>query len=177
MAQKDSRKEERTKYPGIYARSDGAYLVRFKERGRSRKRVFRTMALAREFKGQIDGGGKRRSESRETLDSYSEAWIESYRGRTARGLDEGTRVEYRRSLDRHITPRKYLGGIKLRDLGSRDISEWFVRLERDGVPAPTIRKAKRALSVMLATAAQEGAIGSNPGAWRPVRAHPESGEG
>jgi hypothetical protein len=57
VAQKDSRKEERTKYPGIYARSDGAYLVRFKERGRSRKRVFRTMALAREFKGQIDGGG------------------------------------------------------------------------------------------------------------------------
>jgi integrase len=162
VAQKDSRKEERTKYPGIYLRSDGAYLVRFKDRGRSRKRVFRTMALAREFKGQIDGGGGRKSESRETVSSYSAGWIESYRGRTVRGLDEATRIEYRRSLDRHITPRKYLGGIKLRDLGSRDISEWFGRLEGDGVPAPTIRKAKRALSAMLATAAQDGSIQSNP---------------
>jgi integrase len=162
MAHKDSRTEERTKYPGIYARSDGAYLVRFKERGRSRKRVFRTMALAREFKGQLDGGGGRQPESRQTVASYYEGWIDTYRGRTARGLDEETRTEYRRSFERHILPPKYLGRAKMRELGSRDISEWFGRLERDGVPVPTIKKAKRALSVMLATAAQDGAIKSNP---------------
>jgi integrase len=50
----------------------------------------------------------------------------------------------------------------MRDLGSRDIGDWFGRLERDGVPPATIRKAKRALSAMLATAAQDGAIRDNP---------------
>ena len=38
MAQQDSRKLERTQYPGIYRRTDGCYVVRWKDRGKSRKR-------------------------------------------------------------------------------------------------------------------------------------------
>jgi integrase len=52
--------------------------------------------------------------------------------------------------------------VKLRDLGSRDVSDWFEKLERQGVTPPTIRKAKAALSTLTATAAQDGAIRSNP---------------
>jgi integrase len=160
MAQQDSRKLERTKYPGIYKRSDGFYVVMYRHRGRQHKKVCRTLGLAREFKNQ--GGTTKAPDSRKTVESYGVGWIDGYRGRTARGLDDETRSQYRRSLEHHITPRKYLGGVKLRDLGSSDISDWFGRLERDGVPPATIRKAKRCLSAMLATAAQDGAISHNP---------------
>ena len=160
MAQQDSRKLERTKYPGIYKRSDGFYVVMYRHRGKQHKKVCRTLALAREFKNQ--GGTTKAPESKQTVESYGATWIDFYRGRTARGLDDETRSQYRRSLDHHITPRKYLGGVKLRDLASRDISDWFGRLEQDKVPPATIRKAKRCLSAMLATAAQDGAISHNP---------------
>jgi hypothetical protein len=66
----------------VYAPLGRRALVRFKERGRSRKRVFRTMALAPEFKGQIDGGSQRSSaEGRVLLGAYGDTWIGSHRGR------------------------------------------------------------------------------------------------
>ena len=160
MAQQDSRKLETTKTPGVYRRGD-RYIVRWKFRGRSHKRHFATYAEAREFKRTLGGQGKQPT-TRQTVAGYGETWIDSYRGRTARGLDEATRAQYRRSLERHIAPARYLGGVMMRDLGSRDISYWFGTMERDGVPPATIRKAKAALSAMLATAAQDGAIQYNP---------------
>jgi len=51
---------------------------------------------------------------------------------------------------------------RLRDVNSRDVSEWFTELEQEGVKPPSIRKAKAALSAMLATAAQAGDIHGNP---------------
>lgn len=169
----DDRILETTKYPGIYKRHatgcDGRegcrcacdYVVRWKHRGRSRKRVCRTMALAREFKGKIDGGGDRLAPTRQTVEQLYEGWIDTYRGRTIRGLEETTRNEYRSSFDLHVLPYP-LARMKGRDVGSRDIADWFGDLERAGASPTTIRKAKAAVSAMFATAAQEGAITSNP---------------
>jgi integrase len=159
MAQQDSRRLTPVKNnPGIYKRG-ASYVVRWNHRGKSHKRHFRTLALAREFKGKLDGG-QQQAHTRQTVEGYYEGWIKSYRGRTARGLEETTRDEYRRSFEAHVLP--HLGRMKLRDLGSRDVSDWFGALEREGVRPPTIRKAKAALSAMTATAAQDGDIQHNP---------------
>jgi integrase len=158
VAQQDSRKLVKTKEPGVYRRGE-AYVVRWKHRGQSHKRHFRTFSEAREFKRGLHATNKQPM-TRQTVADYFDAWIVSYRGRTVRGLDEETRTEYRRSFEHHILPR--LGLQKLRDLGSRDISDWLGWLEQRGVHPPTILKAKRALSAMLATAAQDGDIQANP---------------
>lgn len=165
----DSRKLTTTKYPGLYRRHgrecDGngrcecGYVVRWKHRGQSRKRFFPTLAEAREFKGKADSG-QRTPPSRLSIDDYYERWIENYRGRTRRGLEDTSRREYRISFARHILA--LLGGVRLRDLSARDIREWMGELERRKASPNTIRKAKAALSVMLATALEDDQIASNP---------------
>lgn len=155
----DDRKLERTKTPGVYKRGD-SYVCRWRHRGQSHKRYFATYGEAREFKRTLHGSGKQPTTKQTVLDYY-EKWIDSYRGRTARGLEDTTRDEYRRSFRLHVLPFP-LAREKLRDVTSRDVSDWFGDLEAKGVHPPSIRKAKAALSAMLATAAQAGDIAANP---------------
>jgi hypothetical protein len=79
MAQKDSRSLERTKTPGVYRRGD-SYVVRWKHRGQSHKRIFPTYSEAREFKRSLSGAAKQPT-TRQTVGEYYEGWIDSYRGR------------------------------------------------------------------------------------------------
>ena len=160
MASSDSRKLERTKYPGIYKRSDGLYVVRWKDRGRSRKRLFRTLALAREFKGKLDGG-QRQTPSRERVADHFDRWIDSYRGRTSRGLEDTTRELYRRTAEHHLLPYQ-IARERMRDVTSHVVTGWFSELEQAGATPNTIRLAKAVLAAMLADAAQAGDIPANP---------------
>jgi hypothetical protein len=75
-------------------------------------------------------------------------------------LEERTRDEYR-SFELHVRPFG-VARQRLRDVTSFDVSDWFTELEQEGVKSPSIRKAKAALSAMLATAAQAGDIHGNP---------------
>jgi integrase len=160
MAQRDSLKLERTKYPGIYKRSDGPYIVRWKDRGKSRKRLFRTLALAREFKGKLDGG-QRQTPSRERVADYYDRWIDSYRGRTSRGLEDTTRELYRRTAEHHLLPYP-IARERVRDVTSHVVTGWFTELEQAGATPNKIRLAKAVLAAMLADAAQAGDIAANP---------------
>jgi integrase len=164
----DQRKLVRTKHPGIYRRHtsecagnrgcDCPYIVRWKHRGRGHKRMFRTLAEAREFKGKADAG-QRTPPSRQRIADYYERWIDNYRGRTRRGLEEASRNEIRNSFERHVL--SLLGRVPLRELSARDIREWMGELERRGASPNVIRKAKAALSVMLATAVEDDDIPAN----------------
>jgi integrase len=163
----------KTRSPGIYrahsndceAEADDrcecppGYIVRWKHLGRSRKRQFRTIALAREFKGKVDAG-ERADASRETVRAYYGDWIDSYRGRTARGLEDTTRREYRTSFERHVLP--LIGGARLRDLTAKRIRQWMEELESKGRSPNTIRKARVAFSTMLATAVEDDDLAANP---------------
>jgi integrase len=172
MAQQDLRKLEKTKTPGIYRRHSGScsrrgrcdcpYVVRWKERGSARKQLFRTYELAREFKAGMESGTRTRQPlSSERVTDYFAEWLVTYRGRTRRGLEESTRAEYKKSFRLHIEPLP-IAAMRMRDLTARDIRDWFVALERRGVSPTSIRKAKAALSVMLATTVEDGALASNP---------------
>jgi integrase len=164
----DTRKLEKTRYPGIYRRHatdcdrkrcDCPYVVRWKHRGKGHKRMFGTLAEAREFKGHADSG-HRAPPSRLTVEAYYEGWIDTYRGRTRRGLEDTTRKEYRRSFEADVLP--LVGRVPLRELTAGEIRSWYGDLERRGVSLNTIRKAKAALSAMLASATEDDAIPANP---------------
>jgi hypothetical protein len=160
MPTKDSRNiPEKTREPGVYKRG-GQYLVRWKYRGESQKRFFATFSEAREFKRSLSGAAKQPTTNHRVIDYY-EGWIDSYRGRTARGLEDTTRDAYRRRFELHVRPFG-MARQRLRDVTSRDVSDWFTELEKEGVRPPSIRKAKAALSALLATAAQAGDIHGNP---------------
>jgi hypothetical protein len=58
----------------------------------------------------------------------------------------------------------------MRDLVAPDVRDWLGQLERRGATPSTIRRAKAALSVMLACALEDGDLGSNPAGWREARA-------
>lgn len=174
MAQPDTRKLEKTKTPGVYRRHAAGcgrrgrcacpYVVRWKERGAARKQLFPSYDLAREFKAGLDSGTRTRQPlSSQTVADFAADWLATYRGRTQRGLEESTRREYARSFRLHIDPLP-IATMRMRELTARDVRTWFGELERHGVSPASIRKAKAALSVMLASALEDGAIAANPAA-------------
>ena len=87
-------KLERTSTPGIFrrhaknceraGRCDCRYAVIWRHRGRRQMETFRTLAEAREAKGNRDAGD-RRPVVRVSFGDYFAGWIDSYAGRTARG--------------------------------------------------------------------------------------------
>jgi integrase len=171
----DQRKLEKTRHPGIYRRhANGckrtgrckcSWVVRFKSRdGASHKQHFASLEEARQFKGDLDGGrSPRRPRSSETIGDAFPTWLESYRGRTRRGLEESSRREFETSFRLHIEPLG-IARVRMRDLDAVEIKEWFAALERRTCSPNTIRKARAALAAMLADALEDGQIAANPAA-------------
>ena len=165
--------------PGIYYRGN-SYVVRWKDRGVTHKQFFAKLDLAREFKGGLDSGKTtRRPLASQTVADYYPEWLDNYRGRTSRGLEESSRREYEISFRRHILPLP-IARMRMRDVGARDVRDWLGELERRGCSPTTIRKAKAALAVMFASSVQDGELAANPTAGvryvpsdKAKRAHPK----
>ncbi len=158
----------KTGTPGIYRRHakgcegnrcDCAYVVVWRHRGKQHTDTFRTMAEAREAKGNRDAGD-RRPVARRGFEDYFSEWIETYAGRTARGFSETTRPEYRRPIEAHAVPR--WGTWKLAEIESADVRDLFGAMRKKGASTAAIKKLRAALSAMFATAAEDGLIRSNP---------------
>ncbi len=66
---------------------------------------------AREFKRTLDAGGAARKPQKTatTLGDYGKPWLESYRGRTKRGLEDSSRREYEFSLRFDVDPLPIAG--------------------------------------------------------------------
>lgn len=174
-AQSDRRTLEPVKHnPGIYRRHAESctnrkrcrcpYVVRWKDRGsKGRKQMFPRLDLAQEFKREQARKGTRRPLSSKTVADHFPGWLENYRGRTSRGLEESSRREFETSFRLHILPLS-IAHIRMRELGAPDLKDWFSALERRGCSPNTIRKARAALAAMLADALEDGAITVNPAA-------------
>lgn len=151
-------KLEKTRYPGIYKRGT-RYVITWEYRGRQKKESFATITEAREAKGNRTAGEKR-PKSRVRFGSYFEEWIESYAGRTSRGFSETTRPEYRRPITAHAVPRWKTW--RLADIEPADVRDLFGQMRRDDCSTSQIKKLRAALSVMFATAVEDGVLRSNP---------------
>jgi integrase len=158
----------KTSTPGIYRRHTKgctggrctcSYVVVWRHRGRQETETFRTMAEAREAKGNRESGDSRPT-SRITLGDYFEEWIETYSGRTSRGLSERSRQLYRRSAEDHfLTPWRTW---KLADVEPTDVRRLYGELRRKGSSTSTLRQLRSTLSAMFSTAVEDGLLRSNP---------------
>ena len=88
---------------------------RFRDR-RNRRRWASapTIRAAERLKAELETDVRRgdyRDRSRETFASYAASWIDTYAGRTARGISETTRADYRRRLEQEAIP--FFGEMRL----------------------------------------------------------------
>ena len=148
----------KTRYPGIYRRGT-RYVITWEYRGRQHKESFATLTEAREAKGNRSAGEKR-PRSRVRFGDYFEEWIETYAGRTSRGFSETTRPEYRRPITTHVMP--HWKAWKLSEVEPADVRDLFGKMRREDCSTSQIKKTRAALSVMFATALEDGVLRSNP---------------
>lgn len=173
----------KTSVPGVYRRHvkgcDGkgrcncSYVIVSEHRGKQTTETVATFGEARERKGEKDAGDKR-PVSKIRFGSYYEGWIKSYGGRTARGFSETTRPEYERPIRAHALDR--WSGWKLAEVEAADIRGLFGEMRANDCSTSQIKKLRAALSVMFATAVDDGLLRSNPCQGVRIPAERDSGE-
>ena len=170
-------------HPGFY-RSEGAAkgAVSFRYRDHRNRRRWASAptvkaAIRRKAELEVDvRRGEYRVTSRETFASYARSWIDTYNGRTARGISETTRDDYRSELEQKAIP--YFGRMRLSEIEPRDVKEYAAELAGKGLAPDTVRLAVAPVRVLFATALEEGAIRSNPAAGlRLAQRRPETVDG
>jgi len=154
---------QRTSVPGIYRRG-GRYSVAYTDpAGKRRKRTAATMAEARALKGALAtdvARGDYREMSDVRFDDYARDWITTYQGRTGRGIRPPTLAAYGRDLENDAIP--FFGRRRMADIQPRDIRAFAARLADRGLAPATVRKVVASVRALLATAAEDGLIRSNP---------------
>ncbi len=164
----------KTSTPGIY-RKGNRYVVVFRDTtGKQRKRSVRTLAEARTTKAALTADVRRGEyveEARVTFAAYAVSWIESYGGRTARGVRPRTVRDYRRALglDEAGQPTgggaiAYFGRQPLGTIRPQDVKAYAETLAATGAARNTIRLALAPVRAMLADAFEESVIRANPAA-------------
>ena len=149
---------QRTDTPGVYRRGE-SYVTTWRQAGRQHKASFATLAEARKAK-VAHGRGERPPALRVGFEQYANEWIETYRGRTRRGLARSTRADYRRSLELYAIP--YFAGTRMAEIAPRDIRGYVDHLEILGQAASSVRKNFAPVRAMLATAVEDGVMVANP---------------
>lgn len=154
-------KLEKTKTPGVF-RKGNRYVVTFRDHeGRQRKESHRTYAEACEAKGKRNGGD-RRPVAPDRFNTYAAEWLDTYRGRTKRGLSDSTRAAYRDSIERLAVP--FFGRRKLAEIDRRTTRAFIAHLEASGQSAGSIQKHFTPVRAMFATAYEDELIPTNPAA-------------
>jgi integrase len=172
---RDTRTLTKTGTPGIFKRGPGSYVVVYRDTtGKQRKKCARTLAEARTVKSTLTADVKRgeyMEESRIVFADYAATWIQTYGGRTSRGIRPVTLADYRRSLglDAEGKPTgsgavEFFGRTPLRAIRPQDVKRYASSVASRGVARNTVRLAVAPVRALLATAFEEGLIRSNPAA-------------
>jgi hypothetical protein len=155
---RDDHKLEKTSTPGIYKRG-GRYVVVWWHRGKQHKSFHRTLAEAREAKGERQSGN-RRPATKQPFPEYARAWLDGYQGRTSRGFDDGTRESYRQAVEQHAIP--FFDGFRLCDIEQPDVRRFVAQLQARDLASSTVRKYVAPVKAMFATAVEDGDLAHNP---------------
>jgi integrase len=165
---------EKTKTPGIYRRGR-RYVVTFRDQqGVPRKRSAASLAQARELKATLTADVKRgnyRPLSKLSFADYAKEWIQTYQGRTARGIRPETLADYRRDLGLDPDGNElgdgaiaHFGRMPLAAIEPRDIKRYAQTLAERGLSPSSVRNYLAPVRVLLATAYEDGLIQRNPAA-------------
>jgi len=154
-----------TKTPGIFKRGS-RYVIRFRAPdGRVRQRAVRTLAEARDLKSALSTDvrrGEYRELSKITFADYADQWIDTYTGRTSRGIRPATVADYKRILEREATP--FFGRMRLAEIEPQHVKRYMKTVANRGVKANTVRLSVAPVKALFATAFEEGLIRTNPAA-------------
>jgi integrase len=172
-----SRPLEKTKHPGIYKRGD-RYVVRFRDpAGRSRKAFARTLQEAKDLQAskRTDiSRGEYRAQSKVLFGDYALQWVESYVGRTSRGIRPATRDDYRRRLEADAIP--FFGRMRLAEIEPGDLRAFVTHVGKRGVAQNTVRLSVAPVRALLATALEDRLIRQNPAAGLRLFAARDAGD-
>ena len=159
------RKLVKTKTPGIYQAEAVDTASSSRSTASRSKRAAKTLAEARAIKASLTADvlrGEYRELSRETFGSYASRWIETYSGRTERGVNEQTIADYRTRLQADAI--RVLGRVPLASLTPQHVKQLAADVASRGCKPNTVRLALAPVRACLADAFEEGLIRSNPAA-------------
>jgi integrase len=145
-------------HPGIFRRGN-RYVDTWKYRGRTKKQSYRTLAQAVRGRAQrIAADGE--PVGRQRFDAYARHWLNTYTGRTARGVGEGTMASYRDAIERKAIP--HFGTARLGEITAPDVRDYVAELRREKLKARTIRRYLAPLRALFAQAVEDGHLAVNP---------------
>lgn len=163
-----SRPLEKTATRGIYKRGNRYVVIYRDHQGRQRKRAAETLTQARDLKASLRTDvrrGEYRDASRETFADYAPRWIDTYQGRTSRGIQAHTIADYRSYLERYAVP--YFGKLRLAEITPQDIKAFAAAVGQGAIEGRThkgssVRAILAPLKALFADAFEEGLIRGNP---------------
>lgn len=183
MTQK-KREFKRSDSAGIYKRGS-RYAYTYRVDGRQRWGSADTFDEARRARRQAQADADRGvfyETAHIPFGRYATEWIATYQGRTANGLRESTRENYRMMLRTRVVPYFDRRRLALDDIRPRDVKAFVVWLLEQEDPRTGRRLAKSSirqhvavLRAMLADATEDDLIRSNPAAG--VRVSVPEGDG
>ena len=94
------------------------------------------------------------------LGDYFEEWIETYSGRTTRGLSERSRQLYHRAISERVIPE--WGTWRLGEVEPVDVRRLYGKLREAEVSTSVLRLIRAATSAMFATAVEDGILRTSP---------------
>lgn len=154
---------QRTSVPGVYRRGD-RYTIVFRDQfGRQRKKTVDTLPEAKRLKAKLWADvarGSYRDDSLVRFCDHWRPWIDTYAGRTTRGIRQQTIHEYRRDLERYAAP--YFGRAKLAHIDAPMIRGFLGSLADRGLAPATIRRIYAPVRALFADAAADGVIPTTP---------------
>jgi integrase len=142
-------------------RNGNRYQVRYRHNGRQVAKSFRTLSEAARHKGKIDSGDTAPT-SREPFESYAARWIDSYTGRTARGLSDSTRASYRDAIERLAIP--FFRTTPLERIDPPLLRKFIAHLAKRGLAPASVRRMYAPVRALLGSAYDDGLIRINPAA-------------
>ena len=152
----------RTATPGVYRRGS-RFVVVWRHRGRQHKQSCLSYTEAIALRDRRRAGDTRpdwRPHRKDSFRRYARLWVDEYRGRTHKGLDESTREDYRLSLEAWAIPA--LGQLRISDVIPRDIRQLVLRMEQRGLRPSTIRKHLAPVKLLFATAYEDLVVDRDP---------------
>jgi integrase len=87
-------------------------------------------------------------------------WLDTYTGRTGKGIRPETLAEYRRTIEREAVP--FFGRMPLAQVEPRDVRRYVAAVKGRGVAANTVRLAVAPVRALFATAVEDGILRVNP---------------
>ena len=146
-------------HPGIWRRGN-RYVVKYTDRGQVRKKFLRTLTEAKKFKASAAAAGDVRPASSKTFKSYATEWLQTYRGRGAKGITAETRESYAHALTAHAIP--FFRTTQLGRIDPPMLKRYVEHLEKKGLSAATIRRYHAPVRALLATAYEDRLISHQP---------------